>query len=80
MIDGTSQSWGNFGGKGYLKWWIATDLNTLAGYSTAVSAKNSGVSYGANLGELLEIKKVRLFMSDGTVLESDSRICVCSNH
>ena len=80
VTDGTSQSWGNFGGQGYLKWSIATQLTSLEAYSTDVTVANSGVSYGANLVEHLEIKEVRLIMSDGTVIVSASDVCICGSH
>lgn len=80
VTDGTSQSWGDFGGQGFLKWWIASNLASLDGYSTQVSATNSGVSYGANLVQYLEIKQVRLFMSDGTIVVNNADICVCGVH
>lgn len=70
IIQGTSATWGNFGGQGYLKATVPTSLANLNGYSPAVSISNSGVGYAANRVQSLVLRKVRLFTSTGQVLES----------
>jgi len=68
VTDGTSSSWGSFGGQGYLKASVATPLSDLNGYDPAVSVANSGVSYGGNRVESLTLKAVRLFTATGEEL------------
>jgi hypothetical protein len=79
IINGTSQTWGTFGGQGYLKSSMTTNLNNLSSYRPSVSVNNSGVSYGANLVTSLTLKKVRVQWSDGTWSESSSDISVYSD-
>ena len=80
ITNGTSTTWGNFGGQGYLKWSIGTDLTDLNDYDSSTSVKNSGVSYGANLVKSLVLKKVRLHKSDDTVAENTNAITVHSEN
>ncbi|OHB73129.1 MAG: hypothetical protein A2V70_18485 [Planctomycetes bacterium RBG_13_63_9] len=65
VINGTSTTWGNFGGQGYLKTSLLTAMTDLNGYDPAVSAENSGVSYADNRVPLLVLKKVRVYTSTG---------------
>lgn len=80
ITNGTSDSWGSFGGQGYLKWSISTNLNDLNDYDSSTSAKNSGVSFGANLVKSLVLKKVRLHKSDGSTTENTNSITVYSEN
>ena len=69
VLNGTSTTWGTFGGQGYLKASVATTLENLNAYDPEVSVKNSGVSFAANRVQSLVLRKVRLVMSNGEVLE-----------
>jgi hypothetical protein len=69
IVDGSSTTWGSFGGQGYLKAAVASNLESLNGYNPAVSVENSGVSYAANRVQSLVLKRVRLITADGEVLE-----------
>ncbi len=69
IINGTSTTWGNFGGQGYLKASVATTLSSLGTYSPAVSVENSGVGYAANRVQSLVLKRVRYHMSTGDQIE-----------
>lgn len=69
IINGTSTTWGNFGGQGYLKASIPTTLISLDAYDPAVSAENSGVNYAANRVQSLVLKRVRVYTSTGEQLE-----------
>ena len=72
VVGGTSTTWGTFGGQGYLKAGIATWLENLNDYNPDVSVNNSGVSFAANRVVSLVLKRVRLVMSDGNVLEDSA--------
>lgn len=72
VTAGTSTTWGTFGGQGYLKATVATALSNLNGYSPAVSAANSGVSYAANRVQSLTLKRVRYVTSTGQQTEDDT--------
>lgn len=68
--DGSSSTWGSFGGQGYLKPYpVHTTLTDLNGYSTDVSVQSSGVSYAANRVQSLILKRVRLYTSTGEMVE-----------
>jgi hypothetical protein len=69
ITDGTSTTWGQFGGQGYLKTTVPTLLHNLNGYSTNVSVENSGVTFGANLVGMLVLQRVRIFTANGQVQE-----------
>jgi hypothetical protein len=76
ITGGTSAAWGNFGGQGYLKASIASQLENLNGYSPSVSIANSGVGYAANRVTSLVLRRVRLVTSSGDVLEAEPQASV----
>jgi len=59
ITDGSSTTWGSFGGQGYLKSSLTTSLADLNGYDPSVSVAHSGVSYAANRVTWLALKSVR---------------------
>lgn len=69
VLGGSSTTWGAFGGQGYLKASVPSTLANLNAYDPALSVKNSGVSYAGNRVQSLVLRKVRLVMSNGAVLE-----------
>lgn len=72
VVDGHSQSWGDFGSGEYFQVWGTTSCFDLSGYTPEVSVANSGVSYAAHRVASLKIKTVRLFLSNGDVVEDHS--------
>ncbi len=48
---------------------MTTTLGDLNGYTPTVSVENSGIAYAANRVQSLVLKRVRLFVSTGEVLE-----------
>ena len=60
IINGQSTSWGRFGGQGYLRSSVATELQSLNGYNPRLSVLNSSVGYAANRVQSLAIREVRL--------------------
>jgi hypothetical protein len=69
ILNGNSQTWGQFGGGDDLRISVPTSLTDLNGYSPAVSAGNSGISYAANRVRSLTINKIRLITASGQVTE-----------
>lgn len=65
ITNGDSTTWGSFGGQGYLKAILPTQLSSLDGYNPSVSVENSGVGYAGNRVQLLVLKRVRYYTSDG---------------
>jgi len=72
ITDGSSTTWGSFGGQGYLKSDVDTQLENLNGYNPAVSVNNSGIGYASNRVQSLTLKRVRITTSDGETLEDDT--------
>jgi len=72
VINGTSTTWGKFGGQGYLKATVESGLENLNAYDPDVSVANSGISYAANRVHSLVLRRVRLHTSTGEVLEDDT--------
>ncbi len=71
IVDGSSSTWGSFGGWG---WFVDVPAPTgdLNGYSTGESMQNSWITYGSNRVSLLVIEQVRRYAADGTLLSVDS--------
>jgi len=69
ITNGSSTTWGSFGGQGYLTFSMCTSMASLNTYNPDVSVANSGVSYAANRVQSLTLKRIRLYTSDGTEVE-----------
>ena len=65
VVNGDSETWGNFGGQGYLRTSVASSLANLNGYDPDVSVENSGVTYAGNRVSKLVLKQVRIVGSNG---------------
>ena len=75
ITNGSSTTWGDFGGQGYLKASVNTTLTSLDAYDPAVSVKNSGVNYAANRVQSLVLKRIRVYTSAGEQVEdTDARV------
>ena len=72
ILNGNSATWGQFGGQGYLKALVDTTLSNLNHYSPSVSLNNSGISYASNRVQSLVLKRVRLILSTGEILEDNT--------
>lgn len=72
IINGNSTTWGQFGGQGYLKAEVDTTLANLNQYSPSVSVNNSGISYASNRVQSLALKRVRLILSTGEIVEDNT--------
>jgi hypothetical protein len=69
ITHGSSTTWGDFGGQGYLKAFIAGGVGNLNEYRSAVSVANSGVGFAGNRVVSLTLKRVRAFLADGRMVE-----------
>jgi len=69
IVNGTSTTWGNFGGDDSLRLTVATSLTHLDQYDPQVSVKHSSVSFAANRVQSLVLKSVRLYAATGLVSE-----------
>ena len=65
--DGTSTTWGNFGG-GNLMASVATTLTNLDGYSPDVTVSQSGVGFAGNRVQSFKMTGVRAKLSTGQVV------------
>ena len=72
IVEGSSTTWGSFGGLGYLKADVSTTLDNLNNYRPTVSVENSGIPYAANRVQSLVLKRVRVTTSEGEVLEDST--------
>jgi hypothetical protein len=75
IVNGSSQSWGSFGGQGYLRATATTSLSNLNQYSPSVSTAHSGVGYASNRVDSLVLREVRRYSSAGLV-EQDTTLRV----
>ncbi len=68
LINGSSSSWGSFGGSETFTWVDFQNAGTtsLQSYHHAHSIANSGVSFARNRVEHLRLKAVRIYFGDGT--------------
>jgi len=69
ITNGSATTWGNFGGQGYLKASLTTNLESLNGYDPDISVQNSGVAYAGNRVTSLVLKRVRATLATGEVIE-----------
>jgi hypothetical protein len=76
ISGGTSQSWGAFGGQGYLKITVDSDLPNLNSYKPATSLTQSGVCFAGNRVRSLTLRKLRWIDSNGLVYELNAPIDV----
>lgn len=71
IVDGSSTTWGAFGGQGYLKLSVASDKSDLNSYKPAVSTANSEVGFAANRVDAFGLKQVRAYTSEGLLWTID---------
>ena len=69
--DGTSTTWGSFGGQGYLKTGASTTQTSLTRYSPAVSVKNSRIGFAKHRVNRYGILRVRYYTYDNVLLSTD---------
>jgi hypothetical protein len=74
VVDGTSASWGSFGGNGSLAFATPTSLADLNGYRPAISIGESQVGYAGNRVQRLLLKKLVWLTDDGETHELQAPI------
>jgi hypothetical protein len=67
--NGVSITWGAFGKEDSLAVGVPTCLTSLDCYDSAVSVRNSGVAFATNRVRSLTLKRVRLHLANGDVVE-----------
>jgi hypothetical protein len=72
VLNGTSTTWGPFGGEGSLAIALNSQLVNLNGYDPAVSASHSGVSFASNRVQSLKIRSVRTYSAGGLIAEDNN--------
>jgi hypothetical protein len=70
--NGSSTSWGNFGGSGTFKLSITSTLASLNGYSPDFSQSQSGIGYGSQRVQSLVLKRVRYYDALGNLITEDT--------
>lgn len=70
VVNGQSQTWGNFGDEGSLRQRVFTSMTNLNGYDPDKSAEFSRVSFAGNRVSKLALKRVRYY-SGSTLLDTD---------
>jgi hypothetical protein len=76
VVDGHSDSWGDFGSDGELRFSADSDLTNLNGYKPAVSLEQSGVGFAGNRVKSLVLQKLRWIDSAGHAYELNAPIDV----
>ncbi|MEZ6102279.1 MAG: hypothetical protein R3E01_25355 [Pirellulaceae bacterium] len=67
--NGSSATWGQFGGSGQFKVTVPSTTTSLNQYNPHVTFINSGVSFAANRVASLKLKKVRVTLENGQQYE-----------
>jgi hypothetical protein len=73
VVNGSSTSWGAFGGQGYLKTAVSSATHSLAEYSPETSRAKSGIGFAANRVQSLVLQEVRYYSSEGLILRDTTR-------
>jgi hypothetical protein len=64
VVNGTSRTWGRFGGRGYLKHTRRTALKDLSDYRTEASVRHSFVGYASHRVRTMVLREVRYYFAD----------------
>lgn len=64
VVNGTSASWGNFGGQGYLSVQVG-GVDNLNAYRPWLSLTESGVGYGGNRVSNFQLEKIKWTLATG---------------
>lgn len=72
VMDGQSNSWGSFGGAGWLRQSIHTGRPNLNAYRPEVSLAESEIGYAGNRVASLTLLRIRWYASNGKVYEANA--------
>jgi hypothetical protein len=76
VVNGHSESWGDFGSEGELRVAVDSDLVNLNDYRPAISLEQSGVAFAGNRVKSLILQKLRWIDSEGHAYELNAPIDV----
>jgi hypothetical protein len=65
VIDGTSESWGEFGGERALRQRVSVNLDNLNDFDPLDSIRNSRVTFGANRVQMFKRTELRYYSESG---------------
>ncbi|MCA9197717.1 MAG: hypothetical protein KDA87_09275 [Planctomycetales bacterium] len=77
--DGSSETWGSFGGQGYLKIQIAQGYNSLNDYDPRTSITQSGIGFSGNRVASLTLQQIRWTLNNGQVYVLNAPIDIDSD-
>ncbi len=77
IVNGTSTTWGNFGGNNQLIVATRINLEDLDSYDPEVSARYSRVTYGSQRVARVKLRKVRTYTGDDSPTETVYDRVVC---
>jgi hypothetical protein len=69
VLNGSSTSWGKFGGKAGLVVSASTSLSNLNSYDPNVTVANTGIDYGSQRVDKLVLRKIRVFTDNKKSVE-----------
>ncbi len=72
VLNGKSQTWGNFGGQGFLKFSNFTILSNLNQYDPAVSIANSRIGYASHRVKLFCLDEARYYDASNNLIKTDT--------
>lgn len=72
LLNGSSQTWGTFGGSSDTRLIGSVPVSNLNNYSPDASVRNSVISYGANRVNRLRILHIRYYNSNGDLIAQDN--------
>lgn len=72
VADGTSTTWGSFGGEQRLRIAVPTTMTNLNSYSPTLSVRQSGVGFAGNRVARLVMTHVKVVTGGGVVLEDST--------
>jgi hypothetical protein len=68
--NGSSTTWGNFGGGSALRLWTTTNLSAFSTYDPAKTVENSGIGFASHRVVRFVLKEVRYY-ADDTLIATD---------
>jgi len=80
VVDGNSETWGTFGGEGYLKHSEDTIITDLDNYNPATSVGNSRIGFASHRVKKFVRTQVRYYDADNALVATDETEHVVHQH
>ena len=77
--NGDSATWGDFGWENGLGMSVSTSLTNLNQYSSAITSRNSGISFGSNRIQSLKIIRTKSVKANGDVTYDETPVVIHQN-